>query len=708
MTDSAESSVGRVFISYRREETAYAAGWLFDRLADRFGRDQIFKDVDSIQLGDDFVEVIKTAVGSCDVLIALIGHEWLTAADERGMRRLDNPSDFVRLELEAALERNVRVIPVLVEGARMPRAEDLPPSLATLVRRNALELSPNRFEFDTSRLLRVLDKTVARPPAQSSQSQPAPAPPQRQASLRALYVEARAEMRLGHLQTAIELLDDLLAIDASHRDAIHLRAVISQQLHLSGVYQKAIDAEAAGELADATSAFAEILDIDATYRDVAARHAACEARQQVLDLLGELRHHAAAEEWDGVLAVDDELAALDPAEADPDGLASIAREQLTRRQEAERAAAEHRRQVEQLQQQVRDRSAAEEWDAALAVNDELAALDPAEADPDGLASVARERLTRRQEAAERAAAEHRRQVEHLQQQIRDRSAAEEWDAALAVNDELAALDPAEADPDGLASIAREQLTRRQEAVKAPSGAEDRDRVAQVLLKTRALRDKRGILIGVASISAVAAIVAVIAAFVLQGGGGTNGLEKRSAAQVLQAAGSALQGAKSVHVTGSHIGDLAQVDLRIQGDAAAGTFELKGAQFEITRIGNDVYLKTDPRGWQALGAPAAVQSLSGRWAKFRADQVDIGTLSVAGLAAGLTTQTDSPLQPSVEQTTRDGKKAVVISKQNGQKLDVANTGPAFPLHVDSDQGPADFTEYNIDFHITAPSDAIIAG
>jgi hypothetical protein len=72
---------GRIFISYRREETAYPAGWLFDRLAERFGSGQVFKDVDSIQLGDDFVEVITRAVGSCDVLLALIGDEWLTITD---------------------------------------------------------------------------------------------------------------------------------------------------------------------------------------------------------------------------------------------------------------------------------------------------------------------------------------------------------------------------------------------------------------------------------------------------------------------------------------------------------------------------------------------------------------------------------------------------------------------------------------------------
>src|SRR6266516_817118 len=152
---------GRIFISYRREETAYPAAWLFDRLADRFRGGQVFKDVDSIQLGDDFVEVITRAVGSCDVLLTLIGNEWLTITDEHGRVRLDDPNDFVRLEIEAALTRNVRVIPILVAGARMPRPDQLPPNLATLVRRQALELSPSRFESDTSRLHKVLDRALA-------------------------------------------------------------------------------------------------------------------------------------------------------------------------------------------------------------------------------------------------------------------------------------------------------------------------------------------------------------------------------------------------------------------------------------------------------------------------------------------------------------------------------------------------------------------
>jgi hypothetical protein len=95
----------------------------------------------------DFVEVIEQAVGSCDALIALIGNQWLTITDDSGRRRLDNPEDFVRLEIAAALARNIRVIPALVPGTRMPRSTDLPDVLRMLARRNAHEISDRRFHY---------------------------------------------------------------------------------------------------------------------------------------------------------------------------------------------------------------------------------------------------------------------------------------------------------------------------------------------------------------------------------------------------------------------------------------------------------------------------------------------------------------------------------------------------------------------------------
>jgi hypothetical protein len=193
MAESGAPPRGSIFISYRRQDTGYPAGWLYDRLVVRYA-DQVFKDVDSIELGDDFVEVITAAVASCDVLLALIGDQWVTIADEEGRRRIDDPDDFVRLEIEAALTRNVRVIPILVGGATMPRADELPPSMAMLVRRQALGLSPERFDFDTSRLLKVLDRTLAEvraAPGVTAQ----PSPPAAPAGLRGSSAKGRVDLR---------------------------------------------------------------------------------------------------------------------------------------------------------------------------------------------------------------------------------------------------------------------------------------------------------------------------------------------------------------------------------------------------------------------------------------------------------------------------------------------------------------------------------
>jgi hypothetical protein len=117
-------------------------------------------DIDSIELGEDFIEVIEREVGCCDILIAVIGKAWLSSADNTGRRRLDNPEDFVRLEIAIALERNIRVIPVLVQGAAMPNSQELPEAILKLARLHALELSSVRWQHDMGRLIQALEKII--------------------------------------------------------------------------------------------------------------------------------------------------------------------------------------------------------------------------------------------------------------------------------------------------------------------------------------------------------------------------------------------------------------------------------------------------------------------------------------------------------------------------------------------------------------------
>jgi len=155
---------GGIFVSYRRQETSHLAGRLADRLVDRFGKGQVFIDVDTIEPGVDFAEEIFRAVAACKVLRAIIGRTWLTAIDERGGRRLDDPDDIVRLEIEAALARDVRVIPILVEGAVMPGRKYLPESLAGLARREAILIRHESFHTDAGSLVEKIERILASAP----------------------------------------------------------------------------------------------------------------------------------------------------------------------------------------------------------------------------------------------------------------------------------------------------------------------------------------------------------------------------------------------------------------------------------------------------------------------------------------------------------------------------------------------------------------
>jgi hypothetical protein len=148
--------MGAVFISYRREDTEGQARALFQELVVRLGRDSVFMDVDSIALGRDFREVLQERLASCDLMLALIGRDWVDGKDKAGRRRLDNAGDFVRLEIAAALKRNIPVTPLLLQGAQMPAAEQLPEDLSDLAYRNGFELSHNRWESDVQELIKRL------------------------------------------------------------------------------------------------------------------------------------------------------------------------------------------------------------------------------------------------------------------------------------------------------------------------------------------------------------------------------------------------------------------------------------------------------------------------------------------------------------------------------------------------------------------------
>jgi hypothetical protein len=146
-----------IFISYRRDDAAAYAGRLYDGLRARYGEDHVFMDVDRIQPGENFATVIESSIRSADVVLAVIGETWLTVTNESGRRRLDDPHDFVRLELKATLDTGRRLIPVLVGGAGMPAEQALPPALRQLAAVQAVNMSDERWDYDTERLTKSID-----------------------------------------------------------------------------------------------------------------------------------------------------------------------------------------------------------------------------------------------------------------------------------------------------------------------------------------------------------------------------------------------------------------------------------------------------------------------------------------------------------------------------------------------------------------------
>ena len=152
----------RVFISYRRDDSSGYAGRIYDHMTTYFGEHHIFMDIDTIAPGQDFVRAIEEAVGQCDAFLTIIGKHWLTATDESGSRRLDDPRDFVRLEISQALSRAIPVIPVLVDAARMPPLDEMPAALQPLTRLNAFAVSHERFRQDIEDLIKAIEAAEAR------------------------------------------------------------------------------------------------------------------------------------------------------------------------------------------------------------------------------------------------------------------------------------------------------------------------------------------------------------------------------------------------------------------------------------------------------------------------------------------------------------------------------------------------------------------
>ena len=159
-----------IYLSYRRMDGAAHAGRLFDHLSRHFGPGSVFMDLQGIARGQEFTLAIQSALNVCEVVLVVIGNTWATCTGQDGQRRLDDPKDWVRLEVAAALRRNVLVVPVLVDGARLPDPASLPEELQPLCGRNACELSDLRWSFDVGELVKDLEKVVRLPKGSAGNS----------------------------------------------------------------------------------------------------------------------------------------------------------------------------------------------------------------------------------------------------------------------------------------------------------------------------------------------------------------------------------------------------------------------------------------------------------------------------------------------------------------------------------------------------------
>jgi hypothetical protein len=201
-----------IFISYRRDDSEGEAGRLFDDLSRAFGKESVFMDVTGIRPGADFRHVIDDSVAHCGVLLSVIGPNWTTIANPDGTRRLEDPNDFVALEIASALKRDVPVIPVLVHGAHMPAVAQLPDSLKDLCYRNSVEISHTRWNSDVDLLIDALKSYVTPNPATQQEAvhpavpMPLPAPHPVTPAPAAPAKKSKLKRNLGIAAAAVVLL----------------------------------------------------------------------------------------------------------------------------------------------------------------------------------------------------------------------------------------------------------------------------------------------------------------------------------------------------------------------------------------------------------------------------------------------------------------------------------------------------------------------
>jgi tetratricopeptide (TPR) repeat protein len=378
------SGATKVFVSYRRQDARHVAGRLADRLVERF---QVFMDMDTIEPGTDFTDVIRQAVEECDVFLSVIGAQWLSVTGDQGQRRLDDPSDWVVAETVAALRRDIPVIPVLVDGAVMPSRSELPPELAPLASRQAMTIRHESFSSDVNRLINAIERRASAAADRGSppQTQASP-PPVAPAVIDADYSAGLARFFAHRYDEAIERFERVLQAQPSHVAAAERLAEARRNRQLATWSEQADRAAAEGRWSDAVIQLENIRALDANYPDLTRRLQLASSKRRIADLQADIRTLAAAGQWAAVLAAGQELARLDPTQANPDGLVGRAQAELSEAR---------RRRLAELYNQAGQAEAAGRFGEAVAALSQITRLDPANAEVARRLSELRERSAER-------------------------------------------------------------------------------------------------------------------------------------------------------------------------------------------------------------------------------------------------------------------------------------------------------------------------
>ena len=365
------------------------------------------------------------------MLLALIGPHRLTITNKKGQRRLDDPGDYVQVEIETAPLRKIRVIPILVDEARMPGADELPPTLAPLVRRNAVEISP--LTFDTKRLISAVQKTLeALKVSDTATGSAAPtsiARPDRSnqqvagPEVERLYDQALAAFWTEQWDKAVDLMGQVLSRQPDYADAARKLDLAGRQQQLASHYAQASAAADAGNWEQAVAECTMITDSDPNYRDTSARLAEARHQQQLAGLLAEAHRLHRAGQWAAVINVVEQLQAIDPDAANPDGLIASARAELAAEQRAAKLAADYHTALHLFD--------AGRWKEAVVALERVTRLDSTYEDRSALLKRARQELAQA--------------AEHTEEHVR-RQAAEQADRP--------AKDPARREEDGQPQSAR--------------------------------------------------------------------------------------------------------------------------------------------------------------------------------------------------------------------------------------------------------------